>query len=167
MEAVRAMLAVERPTWRFTALESPSREAAARSYVDEVRTVASASIFVSLFGSSMHNCRFLAPATTVVEIHGALRLELDSRADYFYQSLCGGKLGVRWVGYAPDGFRPYLNASKAEKDAVFNQAPVVPHEFAAFMRRILRDEHHTLLREYAAQLRSHPARHVRQTDVPY
>mmetsp|Transcript_24159 Transcript_24159/g.48328 ORF Transcript_24159/g.48328 Transcript_24159/m.48328 type:complete len:104 (+) Transcript_24159:1659-1970(+) len=95
----------------------------------------------------------------MIEIHAALRQELDSRADYFYQELCSRKLGVRWVPYAPDDFRPKMNASKTRRAAIFTEAWVPPKEFAAVVRRALRfEEHPALLKEYAARLRAHPVR---------
>ena len=49
IRAVRGMLAVERPSWQLLTLDSPSAsEASIYSYVDQLRTVASASIFISL-----------------------------------------------------------------------------------------------------------------------
>lgn len=107
----------------------------------------------------------------MIEIHGALRLELDSRADYFYQQLCSGKLGVRWVAYAPDHFRPRnrTNADqrKWQKSPFFTEASVPPLKFATVVKRVLRGEHDALLDEYAAKLHTYSAPRVRQSDVPY
>ena len=74
---------------------------------------------------------------------------------------------MRWVAYAPDDFRPRKNTSKARRSAVFSEAWVQPEGFAAFVRRALRGEHQALLREYAAQLRAHPAPHVHQKELPF
>mmetsp|Transcript_24158 Transcript_24158/g.48326 ORF Transcript_24158/g.48326 Transcript_24158/m.48326 type:complete len:84 (+) Transcript_24158:1659-1910(+) len=81
----------------------------------------------------------------MIEIHAALRQELDSRADYFYQELCSRKLGVRWVPYAPDDFRPKMNASKTRRAAIFTEAWVPPKVFTwdqmrRKMRRKMRDK---------------------------
>ena len=74
-------------------------------YGDEIRQVASSAVLVSLFGSALHNCRFMLPNSTIVEVHGALKHDFDERTDFMYQRI-SRTLGVRWAGFLPDGFRP-------------------------------------------------------------
>merc|ERR1711871_1910635 len=53
----------------------------------------------------------MAPNTTVVEIHGALKYDFDMPTDWMYCRLAR-RLGLRWAGFAPDGFRPVLVTNK-------------------------------------------------------
>lgn len=43
------------------------------SFAEEIRLLRRTRVFVSLFGSSLHNCRWLPAEAVVVEIHGALK----------------------------------------------------------------------------------------------
>ena len=108
---------------------------------------------VSLFGSALHNVRFMSPGTLAVEIHGALKGEIEAISDRMYQGLCEQALGVRWVGYAARGFRQPNGSHPA-----FRNAFVDPTHFQAFLRRALRAEAELaqLDAEYEAEMRRHP-----------
>lgn len=77
------------------------------AYLTEMRTIASSAVIVSLFGSALHNMRVMVPNSTVVEIHAALKQDYDKPTDWMYYKLAR-RLGIRWAGFAPDGFRPLL-----------------------------------------------------------
>lgn len=68
--ALRRTAAALSPPWSLTVLE-PS----ALSYLDELSLLGGARVVIALFSSALHSCRFLAPGTTVIELHGALRDE--------------------------------------------------------------------------------------------
>ena len=87
---LRQLLRRERPTWRLTTVDTANA-----SYAEEVRAISAAHIMVSLFGSSLHNCRFMAAGSTVIEIHGALKHDFGE--DYFYERICARALGHHWV----------------------------------------------------------------------
>lgn len=98
---MRRVLRDERPAWDLVVLDLSTM-----AFRDELRAIAQAAVPVSLFGSSLQNCRFMAPGSAVIEIHGALQNDFGHRDDYHYQRLCAGKLGLNWAGFAPTGFRP-------------------------------------------------------------
>ena len=73
-------------------------------YIDEIRLFRRSAVFISLFGSSLHNCRFLPSEAVVIELHGALKQNwLDTGG---YGSLCAESMGLRWVAHAVDGSAP-------------------------------------------------------------
>ena len=118
------------------------------SYADEVRRFARAHVLVSLFGSALTNCVFMANSSLVVEIHAALKN--DYKSTYLYRHLCERSdpaLGVRWAGFAPEGF--LAGSANASADAA-HTAHVPPPAFARFFGRALRGELQPLAEEYAA-----------------
>lgn len=139
LQSARELLRQKRPGWHFTVLDL--RHEARRGYRYELQQWAHASLVVSLFGSSEHNCRFMANGTALIEIHGALRGDGGSAADYFYRDVCARRLGVRWLPYEEPGFR-----------AGYSVAHVNQTRFLVFLERVLLGEEETLLAEYAAQL---------------
>ena len=62
-------------------------------------------VFVSLFGSSLHNCRLLPPGSLVLELHGALKEDWHSAG---YAALCAQDMQLRWVGVAAENAVPAL-----------------------------------------------------------
>ena len=68
VDALSRWMREHRPSWTLHAIH-PEEEAFAR----EAALVAQSDAVVSLFGSSLHSCRFLARGSVVVEIHGALK----------------------------------------------------------------------------------------------
>ena len=83
VDAIARMLTERHPAWRLHVLDLRST-----SFVEEARMIARASIFIALFGSALHSCRFMAAGATVVQIHGALLNDFDARADHMYRKLC-------------------------------------------------------------------------------
>lgn len=73
------------------------------SFADEVRLLRRTRVYVSLFGSSLHNCRLLPAGSIVIEIHGALREDWHQGA---YAPLCAQSMGLRWVGFAAQNAVP-------------------------------------------------------------
>ena len=155
---VRALVASLSPPWTFTLLtpHAPLRE--------ELRAIATASVVTSLFGSALHNVRFMPPGSLAVEVHGALKNDFGRETDYLYRDLCAA-VGVRWVGYATPGFRPPPpNASAAERSQyAYATARVDADDFVGFVEHVLRgaaaddDSSLSALRaEYDRQVRAHP-----------
>ena len=68
IERVRAHLARAWPTHSF--LHQKLQEL---SFADEVRLMRRASVFISLFGSALHNCHWMRPGAIVIEIRGAMK----------------------------------------------------------------------------------------------
>ena len=145
--AARQVVLAERPGWRFETLDTRRM-----SYVEELRVFAQADALVSLFGSAMHNCRFMANGSLLVEIHGALRN--DFAGDYYYQRICEGPLGIRWLGYAPVGFRPPPKTSNVTtnysaggdqevytSNYSFSKAAINIGDFRTFLSQALRGGH--------------------------
>lgn len=52
------------------------------SYADEIRLFARTKVLISLFGSSLHNVRYMHPETVVIEIRGSVAIAL--RDNFFY-----------------------------------------------------------------------------------
>jgi len=75
------------------------------SFEDEVRLLRRTRVMISLFSSSLHNCRLLPPGSVVVEIHGALG---EDWLDSGYAMLCADHMRLRWVGVAAENAVPAL-----------------------------------------------------------
>ena len=60
--AVRAHFDRVRPSWRFRHQRLESL-----SYGNEIRLMRRARVLISLFGSALHNCRFLDPSALVIQ----------------------------------------------------------------------------------------------------
>ena len=65
------------------------------SYQAELRLLLRTKVLVSLFGSALHNCRFLPSDAVVIELHGALKNDF---ANSGYHGLCAATMGLRWAG---------------------------------------------------------------------
>ena len=151
-----------RPSLEFRVLR-PGR--GVERYVDELRTFSQAAVVVSLFGSSLHNCHLVPNGSIVVELHGALKNDVDPSNDYFYRRTCE-PVGVHWIGYATRRFREStLNETTR---ASMPNGPFVPNAFATahvsmahfrgFFTRVLRSGHvpaerAALLKQYATAMR--------------
>ena len=98
-EAVSAALAATaaRLGLRFGVLGAPTAAPGAPppSFDEELRMLRGARFVVGLFGSALHNCRFLRPGTTLVELHGALGNDYRHGG---YWNLCNCELGLHYVG---------------------------------------------------------------------
>ena len=150
VRAVRAIVERERPSWTFKAI-SPTRGVDA--YREEVRTIARARVLVSLFGSSLHNARFMPNGSILVELHGALKQNWAWQNDHFYRDLCESELGVQWVGYAVPDFRPPVDRPWGDS---YNTAHIPLPAFVRFFERVLRGELRELNEEYEEQMRANP-----------
>ena len=147
IQAMQALVISDHPSWSFEIL----RLGPHLRYDDEIRTVAGAKILVSLFGSALWNCLYMANGSLVVEIHAALRN--DFRDSWHYRNTCerSAPLGVSWVGHAPVGFR--TGEPNATSDA-YSIAHVDVDRFVHFFSRVLHGELQPLLREYEAAVTS-------------
>ena len=157
----RQVVSAVHPDWRFETLD-----ARRMSYTEELRLYAHADAVVSLFGSAMHHCRFMRNGSLLVEIHGAMRS--DTGADYFYQRICTGPLGVRWLGYATVGYHPppldnngsqiVMNTSKSYQaiytsNYSFSVAHIDTKDFCIFLTQALKGRHKELVAKYDAVMR--------------
>ena len=86
-------------------------------YLDQLRLIANASLYVSLFGGSFNNARVMPAGAAALEIHAALKNDFGADTDYLYKRLCADALGLRWFGYAPRGFRPVVSDVRIARNA--------------------------------------------------
>ena len=76
-------------------------------------------MFISLFGSALHNCRWMRPGAIVIEIRGAMR---NAFADYnLYADVCAETMGLRWAGFTTEGHAPPLTSDPATGRAVWGK----------------------------------------------
>ena len=103
VRAVRAYFAHAHPLLRFmhVGLET-------LSYEEELRLLRRTHVYISLFGSSLHNCRFLPEGSFVIELHGALKHDYGKEHGSFYFDICARECHLRWAGFAVDGAVPWL-----------------------------------------------------------
>lgn len=129
-------------------------------YASELRLLAQTSVLVSLFGASLHNCRFLPASSVVVQIHAALKNDVGPFPALMYKQLCADRLGLRWVGYAPSAYVPVgsVNGSSIEGFApknAYSVARVEASEFERFWVRVLQGEYEALEAEFMRAVRGH------------
>jgi hypothetical protein len=141
ISALRTRLSESHPSWRLEAVHGE-----ALSYADEARLITRSSILISLFGSSLHNCRFLARGSIVLELHGALADQAGQ--DWFYYNLCANGFGMRWVGLP---LEPAYPESSRRADRLV--ATVSPAQFVDFFAKITAGKWQDLLGGYAAAIR--------------
>jgi hypothetical protein len=98
VRALKRFVAHRRPTWRFVHAELESLG----SYAEEVALMARTRLLIGLFGSALHNCRFLPQDSVVIELHGALKNDVGFRDWYLYYKVCQRQVGIRWVGVPAD-----------------------------------------------------------------
>tara|TARA_B110001452_G_scaffold167629_1_gene140067 strand:+ start:913 stop:2133 length:1221 start_codon:yes stop_codon:yes gene_type:complete len=110
---LRLYFAERQPALRFVAQQLDQL-----SYSDEIRLVRRSRVFISLFGSALHNCRFLPPDALVVEIRGAMKDDIGKSDVFLYASLCAQSMGLRWVGYAVNG-SSLTSLARSSTDAWF------------------------------------------------
>ena len=139
VEAVRRSLP---PGWTIETLD-----AGKLSYGAEVRAVASSAVLVSLFGSALNNCIYMARGSTVLEIHAALKNDYDHWNDHLYRRVCEEGLGLNWAGFMPaTSVRPRRDPSSGALQWAHGEgnrsterwAFVEPAAFARFVARALR-----------------------------
>ena len=76
-------------------------------------------MFISLFGSALHNCRWMRPGAIVIEIRGTMRNDF---ADYnLYADVCAETMGLRWAGLTTEGHAPPLTSDPATGRAVWGK----------------------------------------------
>jgi len=76
------------------------------SFRQELRLLARTSVFITLFGSAEHHCRWLPPGAIVLEIRGAMKNDFP---DYkLYPDLCARVMGLRWAGMTTPGHAPQI-----------------------------------------------------------
>ena len=170
--AVARWLAAKRPGWEVVRLDTDS-------YLERLRAFGQATVVVALFGSAVHNCRFMAPGATIVEIHGALRGNFDEPRDHFYDKICSGDpgrmnsgLGLHWVGFAPPGFRPVPVTTLTNRDrshwrtrpfeskiidgsSSFSTAHVRPGSFIRLLEQVLDGDRAPLVQAYRNRTETH------------
>ena len=115
--SLKAFFAQARPELRF---EHADLEAL--SHLEEIRLVARSAVFISLFGSALHWCRVLPPSALVVEIHGALKVDLGEPDLLLYSQLCANTMGLRWVGVPVPGAIPTVRRQNIDTSN--------PHQYA-------------------------------------
>jgi len=98
-QAVKTCLAILRPNWRFRHQRLESL-----SYYNELRLLRRTTLMIALFGSSLHNCRFLPEGAMVLEIHGALKGETSRSAFSLYPTICRQEMGLDYAAYVPPGW---------------------------------------------------------------
>lgn len=134
-KAVRRMLTRVRPEWRMRlqGLES-------LSFANEVRLLRRTKVFISLFSASLTNCIFVPPGGLVIQIHGALRGEIEEGAALSqYKERCPEKhLGIKLLGYAAFGWKRIYGPDTDSPD--FSSARVDPDDFAHFLERALDEQ---------------------------
>ena len=119
IESLRSYFLTRHPELHFVATQLDTL-----SIKDEIRLVRRSRVFISLFGSGLHNCRFLPPRALVVEIHGALKSDIGLADFLLYPRLCAQDMGLRWVGYAVNGTSPQSHA-RAYSEARVDSATMI------------------------------------------
>ena len=159
--AVRRALSELRPNWRFRYQRLESL-----SYTNEVRLLRRTTLLISLFGSSLHNCRFLPPGAIVLQVHGALKGEVAARTAYQFRKVCEDWMGLRWAGFAAPGWRCNWydpNASLTDPfcapgqqstphSSDFERARVEPASFVRFLAAALGGNFSQLSRTYGREI---------------
>ena len=109
--------------------------------------MASSAVLVSLFGSALNNCIYMARGSTVLEIHAALKNDYDHWNDHLYRRVCEEGLGLNWAGFMPaTSVRPRRDPSSGALQWAHGEgnrsterwAFVEPAAFARFVARALR-----------------------------
>ena len=137
--AVREAVAALKPQWRFLHQRLESL-----SYANELRLLRRTTMLIGLFGSGLHNCRFLPEGATVIQIHGALKGEIHRSSAYLYRDVCQTRMGLQWAGFAAPGWNCTWYGEDHPEDCEgapdkedFKTARVAPRAFAAFVRTAL------------------------------
>ena len=102
--ALARLVAIERPQLQFLHVNLESL-----SYANEIRLLRRTMLFVALFGSGLHNCRFLPAGAVVIQIYGALKGE---SMPCFYYEICHVGVGLGFASYVPRGWDAKLYKSE-------------------------------------------------------
>ena len=124
----------------------------------EIRLLRRTAVFITLFGSSEHHCRWLPPGAIVLEIRGAMKNDF---ADiYTYPDLCARSMGLRWTGLTTPGHVPAVQRSQSgiitfgehlRRDDYF-KARLDPDELIATLDLALRGNFSASLHRFAANI---------------
>ena len=124
----------------------------------EIRLLRRTAVFITLFGSSEHHCRWLPPGAIVLEIRGAMKNDF---ADvYTYPDLCARSMGLRWTGLTTPGHVPAVQRSPSgsitfgehlRRDDYF-KARLDPEELIATLDLALRGNFSASLHRFAANI---------------
>lgn len=170
--ALGAWAAAEHPGLRFVAAHVHEL-----SYADEVAAFADARVLISLWGSALHNCRYMRAGSVVVELYGALDGKFGDTA--VYSRACAESAGLAHAPFPVAGAYPRrvcrsgkpctrVPRNVPERELVYEvetdnvRARVQPSALVAFMRRVFPADQCALpdwasvLREYAAFLGRQP-----------
>lgn len=169
VNASRAFFRLQAPELRFHLLDHGSV-----SFAEEVRVISHTAVLITLFGSALHNCRFLPPGAIVIQLHGATKNEYSVGTDLMYYGLCS-RLGARWVPYRIPGSIP-LGVSGRNNQLFYNttlgglspasRARVNLTDFTGrFLPSVLRGEWEGLFREFVNSRRAQTEPH-RATQLP-
>lgn len=134
------------------------------SYADEIRLVQRAQVMISLFGSALHNFRFMQPGSLVVQLDDALKSDFFG-APLQYSLPCAS-MGLRWLGVPVPGGLP--TATRLQTSALqfssrgsdYMLARVNASELVRYLTMEENGQHAAALREYAMHVESflHPER---------
>ena len=124
----------------------------------EIRLLRRTAVFITLFGSSEHHCRWLPPGAIVLEIRGAMKNDF---ADvYTYPDLCARSMGLRWTGLTTPGHVPAVQRSPSgsitfgehlQRDDYY-KAKLNPDELIATLDLALRGNFSASLHRFAANI---------------
>lgn len=157
--AARVAVAARRPRWRFRVQRLESL-----SYANELRLLRRTTMLISLFGSALHNCRFVPEGTIVLQIHGGLKGETSPGGAYLYRRVCQREMGLKWAAFAAAGWNcsgeegldpsdPCASAPSGGHD--FTTARVPPAAFARFVSAALDGNFSTLTRRFTRVIPPH------------
>ena len=135
VDALRMHIAHRHPRWRLVAIETDG----SIPYADEAAAISRSDVLISLFGSALHGCRYLARGSIVLELHGALAN--DASQHWQYWNVCAWLYGMRWAAL------PLVDQPRHHR----NDAPTAYVSSAALLRffdRAVAGEWEGLIREY-------------------
>ena len=129
VDALAEWAAREHPYLRFVA-----EHVHKLGYAEEVAAFADARVLISLWGSALHNCRYMREGSTVVELLGALDGKYGDTA--IYSQACARSAGLRHVPYGVPGAYPRAGGPQSEQPTDAVSARVDPQRLVGFMRRV-------------------------------
>jgi len=124
----------------------------------EIRLLRRTAVFITLFGSSEHHCRWLPPGAIVLEIRGAMKNDFADVVTY--PDLCARSMGLRWTGLTTPGHVPAVQRSPSGKitfgkhlrDDDYFKARLDPDELIATLDLALRGNFSASLHRFAANI---------------
>ena len=128
------------PRWSFKHVRLE-----ALSYENEIRLLRRTRFLIALFGSALHNCRFLPADAVVLEVHGALKGERWGA--HYYRDICQTQVGLKWAGHVVRGAHD-RNARSPD----YTNARLEPAELLRVVHGALDGNWTALAQEYEARL---------------